>query len=75
MSQCMMLLECRYITPAQHSLAMRSLIFIGSSRPSECTLEEMQDSSTLGMEWLLPKALMRCAPLCVFILHWRDMRK
>jgi len=49
MSQCMMLLEWRYMTPAQHSLAMRSLMVWGRRWPRECTLEEMHDSSTLGM--------------------------
>lgn len=40
------------MTPAQHSLAMRSLIPVGSRCPRECTEEEMQEKSTLGMLWL-----------------------
>jgi hypothetical protein len=65
-SQCMMLLLCRYITPAQHSFAMRSLIEVGSKWPRECTEEEMQESSMLGIEALLPMALILwCAPLQV----------
>lgn len=59
-----MFLECKYITPAQHSLAMRSLMVVGNNRPRECTLEEMQDRSTLGMLWELPSPLIElCAPL------------
>lgn len=51
-SQCIILLLCRYMTPAQHSLAMRSLMPVGRRCPSECTEELMQDSSTLGIDWL-----------------------
>jgi hypothetical protein len=59
----MMLLECRYITPAQHSLAMRSLMEVGSRWPRLCTLEEMQDSSTLGIDRLPSALMLPCAPL------------